>query len=89
MSYWLLKADPDDYGFADLENQGTTVWDGVRNYQARNFIREMREGERALVYHSGKERAVVGLATVNSSPYPDPSQFDPESHYYDVLPTQW
>ncbi|MDW8075681.1 MAG: EVE domain-containing protein [Bacteroidota bacterium] len=73
MQYWLVKSDPDEYSLADLEREGTTAWTGVRNYQARNYLRQMSVGDRVLVYHSGAERAVVGTAQVVRPAYPDPT----------------
>ena len=70
-SYWLLKTEPETYSFAQLEKDGSTNWSGVRNFQARNFIREMKKGDTALIYHSGDERAVVGIAKITRSGYPD------------------
>lgn len=63
-AYWLLKTEPGDYSFADLEGDGTTTWDGVRNSAALKHMRAMQAGDRALVYHTGKERQVVGLAEI-------------------------
>jgi len=85
MNYWLMKSEPEAFGIDDLERVGTEPWDGVRNYQARNFMRDdMRVGDRILFYHSNcKEPGVVGIAEVASEPYPDPTQFDPESSYHD------
>ena len=84
---WLLKSEPGTFSFDDLlaEPERTTAWDGVRNYQARNFMRdEMRVGDTVLFYHSNVSPAgVVGLAEVASEPYPDPTQFDPDSRGYD------
>lgn len=87
---WLVKSEPDTYGWHDLEADGRTPWDGIRNYQARNFMRdEMRTGERVLFYHSQVQPpGVVGLAEVVSEPYPDPTQFDPSSRYFDPKATQ-
>ncbi len=84
-SYWLMKSEPDAYSIDDLERDGKTFWDGIRNYQARNFIRdEMKVGDRVLYYHSNaKPPGVVGVAEVVSEAYPDPTQFDPDSKYYD------
>jgi predicted RNA-binding protein with PUA-like domain len=70
--YWLFKSEPSTYSFLTLLKEGRTAWNGVRNFQARNFLRETRPGDWVLIYHSGDERAVVGLAQVNSLPYPDP-----------------
>jgi predicted RNA-binding protein with PUA-like domain len=73
MNYWLLKSDPDCYNFAALEAERRAVWDGVTNAQAQQFIRQMRKGDRALIYHTGKEKSIVGLADVASDPYRDPA----------------
>jgi len=84
--YWLFKSDPDTFGWEDLlgSTGRTTRWDGVRNYQARNSLRdEVREGDGVLFYHSQAARAVVGTAKVVRAGYPDPSQFEPGGHGYD------
>jgi predicted RNA-binding protein with PUA-like domain len=73
---WLLKSDPDHYSFSDLERDGRTVWDGISNNLALKNLRNARRGDQVLVYHTGAERAVVGLAEVASDPYPDPQQKD-------------
>ena len=85
MTYWLMKSEPDAYSIDDLERDGREGWDGIRNYQARNMMRDdMRIGDKVFFYHSNcKEPGVVGVARVASEPYPDPTQFDPESKYYD------
>lgn len=85
MAYWLIKSEPDAYSIDDLERDEREMWDGIRNYQARNMMRDdMRIGDEVLFYHSScKEPGVVGVAKVASEPYPDPTQFDPESRYYD------
>ncbi len=82
---WLVKSEPSTYGIDDLARDGVTPWDGVRNYQARNFMRTgMQRGEPVLFYHSStKIPAVTGLARVAGESYPDPTQFDPTSRYYD------
>lgn len=72
MSYWLVKTEPESYSLEDLQKNKEDVWDGVRNHQARNFIEKMNPGDLVFVYHSGKQKSVVGLAEVVSSPYPDP-----------------
>ncbi|MEP0774780.1 MAG: EVE domain-containing protein [Acidobacteriota bacterium] len=69
MAGWLLKSDPEDYSFADLLRERQTVWDGVSNPLARKYLRAMRRGDEALVYHTGDERAIVGVARVASDPY--------------------
>lgn len=74
---WLFKSDPETYSFSDLEREGRTVWDGVSNNLALKYLRSVRKGDMALIYHTGDERAVVGIAEVLSDPYPDPKQKDP------------
>lgn len=74
---WLLKSDPEHYSFHDLERDGQTVWDGISNNLALKNLRSVRCGDRAIIYHTGAERAAVGLAEVASDPYPDPQQKDP------------
>jgi len=83
--HWLMKSEPDAFSIDDLERVGTEPWDGVRNYQARNFMRDgMQVGDRILFYHSNtKVPGIAGLATVASASYPDESQFDPKSKYHD------
>ena len=82
--YWLMKSEADVYSIDDLESDGKTMWDGVRNYQARNNMREMKKGDRVLYYHSRQSPpAVVGLATVVRESYPDPTQFEPKNKYFD------
>ena len=85
MAYWLMKSEPDAYSIDDLERDGREMWDGIRNYQARNMMRDdMRVGDEAIFYHSAcKVPAAVGIMKIASEPYPDPTQFDPESKYYD------
>jgi len=74
---WLLKSDPEHYSFFDLERDGTTVWDGIANNLALKNLRMVHRGDPVMVYHSGEERAVVGLAEAVSDPYPDPKRKDP------------
>lgn len=83
--YWLCKSEPDKYSIDDLKNDGETPWDGVRNYAARNSMRDdMQIGDGILYYHSNqKPPAIVGVAEVISAPYPDALQFDPSSNYFD------
>jgi predicted RNA-binding protein with PUA-like domain len=73
MNYWLVKQEPETYSFDDLLKDKKTVWDGVRNYQARNNLREMKKGDRVIFYHSGKEKAAAGLAEVSKENFPDPT----------------
>ncbi len=83
--YWLVKSEPDVYSLDALERDGSTPWDGVRNYKARNNLRAMRIGDEVLFYHSNaKPPGVVGIARVCREAYPDPSQFDRKSSYYDA-----
>jgi predicted RNA-binding protein with PUA-like domain len=84
--YWLVKSEPDVYSIEDLERDGVTGWEGVRNYLARNTMRdEMKEGDLVLFYHSNAEPpGVAGLAKVHGAALPDPSQFDKKSEYYDA-----
>lgn len=85
-SYWLVKQEPETYSWSDFLNDGGTDWTGVRNYQARNNLREMKTGERVLFYHSGKDKAVVGLAEVVKSAYPDPTADDEQWVAVDLKP---
>lgn len=88
--YWLMKSEPDAFSIDDLKRVGTEPWDGVRNYQARNFMRDgMKVGDGVLFYHSNtKIPGIAGIATVASGAYPDETQFDPDSHYYDPKATR-
>lgn len=86
MAYWLMKSEPDVFGIDDLKNApgGTDHWDGVRNYQARNYMRDMKTGDEVLFYHSNcKEPGVAGLAVVAREAYPDHTAFDPKDPHYD------
>jgi predicted RNA-binding protein with PUA-like domain len=84
MQYWLMKSEPDEFSFADLERKGREPWTGVRNYQARNFMRTAQVGDTVLFYHSNCDTpGIAGLATVSKLAFPDPTQFDPKSDYFD------
>lgn len=85
MRHWLMKSEPNDYSIDDLERDGTTHWDGVRNYQARNLMRDqMSVGDAVLFYHSQlRPPGVVGLAEVVRDAYPDHTAWDPDSKYFD------
>ncbi|HEX6643240.1 MAG TPA: EVE domain-containing protein [Gemmatimonadales bacterium] len=85
-AHWILKSEPSAYSFADLERDGRTVWDGIRNAQALIHLRAMKQGDRALFYHTGGEKAVVGLATIASDPYPDPKAGDGKLVVVDLVP---
>jgi predicted RNA-binding protein with PUA-like domain len=84
--FWVLKTEPDCYSYADLEREGSTVWDGVSNNAALKHLREMQPGDLALIYHTGDERRAVGLAEVTSAPYPDPQAGDPKLVVVDIRP---
>ena len=86
MRRWILKTEPEDYAYADLERDGRAVWDGVANNAALKHMRDMRPGDAALIYHTGDERRAVGLAEVVSEPYPDPRAGDPKRVVVDVRP---
>ena len=85
MRYWLMKTEPDEFSIDDLSKRKVEPWTGVRNYQARNFMREMKPGDGVLFYHSSCEiPGVAGIAEVATTAYPDPTQFDKKSDYYDA-----
>ncbi len=83
--YWLMKSEPDAFSIDDMEKVGVEPWDGIRNYTARNFMRdEMNIGDGIFFYHSNaKPMAIVGTMEVASEPYDDPTQFDPKAKYFD------
>ena len=84
MNYWLMKSEPEVYSISDLDRDRTTIWDGVRNYQARNYLRQMQVGDLAFFYHSNTAPlGIVGLMRVAVPGVVDPTQFDPKSPYYD------
>jgi predicted RNA-binding protein with PUA-like domain len=88
MRHWLMKSEPEVFGIDDLARKGTEHWDGVRNYQARNFMREMRPGDRVLFYHSNaRPSGIAGIAEVAKAAYPDFSAWDPASEYFDPKST--
>jgi len=87
--YWLMKSEPEDFSIDDLERCRTEPWTGVRNYQARNFMRQMQVGDGVLFYHSNTDvPGIYGVAEVVSAAYPDPTQFDRKSKYYDPKATR-
>lgn len=88
--YWLMKSEPDVFSIDDLEKSKTTLWEGVRNYQARNFMmKDMKLGDEVLFYHSNAEPpGLAGLATVSELAAPDPLQFDKKSEYYEPRATK-
>ena len=84
MAYWLMKTEPEAFSLDDLAMRGQEPWDGIRNYQARNFLRSMRPGDGIAIYHSRVPiPGIVGLAEVQTNAHPDPTQFDPGCKYYD------
>jgi len=87
-SYWLVKSEPDVYSYADLVRDGRTVWDGIRNFAARNNLRAMKKGDLVLYYHTGNEKQVVGIAKVLGSAYPDPSAKDGDWSAVDLAPVK-
>ena len=83
-NYWLMKSEPDAYSIDSLKNDGVTLWDGIRNYQARNFMRDMKKGDQVFFYHSNcKPPGIVGLMEVVDLKIIDPTQFDKKSKYFD------
>ena len=86
MAGWLLKTEPSVYSYDDLERDQKTVWDGVSNNLALKHIRQVQKGDLALVYHTGEEKAIVGIAEVASLAYPDPKQNDPKLAVFELKP---
>jgi predicted RNA-binding protein with PUA-like domain len=86
--HWMVKQEPETYSWDDFVRDGRTDWTGVRNYQARNNLREMKSGDRVLFYHSGKDKAVVGIAEVAKAAYPDPTAPDPQWVAVDLKPVK-
>lgn len=87
--YWLMKSEPGDFSIDDLERVGTEPWSGVRNYQARNFMRQMRPGDGVLFYHSNTDvPGIYGIGQVACEAYPDPTQFERQSKYFDPKSTR-
>lgn len=88
MKYWLVKSEPSTYSWDDLLKDGWTYWDGVRNYQARNNLKDMKKGDRVLFYHSNKGLEIVGVAKVIREYYPDPTTEDERWVVVDIEPEQ-
>lgn len=89
MNYWLLKTEPSAYSIDDLKRDKKTSWGGIRNYQARNFLREMKAGDLCLFYHSSTEPiGVAGVAKVTKAAYPDPTQYDRKDSHFDPKATK-
>jgi predicted RNA-binding protein with PUA-like domain len=88
MAHWLLKSEPDTFGYSDLVKVRREGWDGIRNYQARNFLREMSVGDQAIFYHSNATPpGAAGVCKIVRRAEPDPTQFDPRSKYFDPKST--
>src|SRR5215467_13351930 len=88
MQYWLVKQEPEDYSWSDLEKDGRTSWTGVRNFQARNNLRAMKRGDLVLFYHSVTEKQVVGVASVAAEAYPDPTATEGDWSCVDIVPVK-
>ena len=88
MNHWLVKSEPVKYSWEKFLSEGRTFWDGVRNYQARNNLREMKEGDLVLYYHSNEGKAVVGIAKVVKTAYHDPTTSDPNWVVVDLSPVE-
>ena len=86
--FWLVKQEPEGYSWDDFVRDGRTDWTGVRNFQARNSLRQMQTGDRVLFYHSGSGKCVVGIAEVAKAPYPDPTADDPQWVAVDLKPVK-
>lgn len=88
MARWLVKTEPEDYSYDDLERDGRGVWDGVRNATALLHLRRFARGDEVLIYHTGRERRIVGLARVARGPYTDPATGDPRHAVVDLVPVR-
>jgi len=88
LNHWLVKQEPEDYSWDDLVRDGQTQWTGVRNFQARNNLKQMAVGDKVFFYHSGKEKSVVGIAKVAKAAFPDPTADDPSWVAVDIKPVK-
>lgn len=88
MAYWLLKTEPSTYSYQDLEREKKATWDGVSNNLALKHIREMQKGDLAFIYHSGEEKAIIGIAQITSMPYADPRHADEKLVVVDLKPIE-
>ncbi len=88
MPYWLVKTEPETYSFAQLQKDKRTVWEGVKNALALQHLRNMKSGDQMLIYHTGKEKAVVGIAKITNAPYPNPKLNDPRMVVVDLQSLQ-
>ena len=88
MNYWLVKSEPGTYSWDDLAQDGKTCWDGVRNFKARNNLKEMKKGEQVLFYHSGEQKSVMGISKVVKEGYPDPTAKEGSWIAVDIAPVK-
>ena len=88
MAHWLFKTEPSSYAYDQLERDGRTVWDGVKNALARKHLAAVKRGDQVLIYHTGDEKAVIGIAKALSDGYPDPRQKDPKAAVVDLAPVR-
>ncbi len=88
MNYWLVKTEPETFGWNDLVSKGSSMWDGVRNFQARNNIKKMKKGDHLLFYHSGKNPGIIAIAEVSRESYPDPTATEGNWLVVDVVPVR-
>lgn len=88
MSYWLLKTEPGDFSYDDLEKEGKTIWDGVTNNWALKNMKDVCSGDQVFIYHTGKEKCIAGIGLVNSDPYADPKATDAKYIVFDVIAKQ-
>jgi predicted RNA-binding protein with PUA-like domain len=86
--FYLLKTEPASYSWDDLDRDGSTVWSGVKNHTAQKHLRDVRKGDLAFLYHTGKERRIVGIARVTSDAYQDPNEPTPDLHVFDLEPVE-
>lgn len=86
MAYWLAKTEPDSFSYSDLVKLGKDKWNGVRNFIALRHMRQMQPGDLVFIYHTGKEKAIIGIAEVTSLPYPDPEAEDSRFIVVDIIP---
>ena len=88
VNYWLLATEPEEYGYDDLERDASTVWNGVTEYRALKNLRDVDQGDMALLLHKGDEPAIVGIGRAISDTYPDPNQTDPTVYVFDLEPVE-
>lgn len=84
MNFWLLKTEPDEFSIEHLKDEGKAMWDGVRNFKANKYIREMEAGDKVFIYHTGNERRIAGIGIVLGASYPDPTSHDSRFHAINI-----